>query len=73
MSAFDFSDQEFSDLLAYLANPPIVEVKNTASAASLADQGMSTSTKLMIIALVLVTLVFLLVSLKNNLKSSSKS
>ena len=70
MTAFDFSDQEFSDLLAYLANPPIEEEKNIASATDLADQGMSTSTKLMIIALVLVTLVFMLVSLKNGLKSA---
>jgi mono/diheme cytochrome c family protein len=25
MASFDFSDQEFSDLLAYLANPPVEE------------------------------------------------
>ncbi|MEC7646090.1 MAG: c-type cytochrome [Bacteroidota bacterium] len=70
MTAFDFSDQEFSDLLAYLANPPIQEEKDIASSTDLVDQGMSNSTQLMIIALVLVTLVFMLVSLKNNLKSA---
>ena len=70
MTSFDFSDQEFSDLLAYLANPPIQEATITTANTDLVDQGMSTSTKLMIIALVLVTLVFLLVSLKNNLKSA---
>ena len=70
MTAFDFSDQEFSDLLAYLANPPIQEEKNIASTTDVVDQGMSTSTQFMIIALVLVTLVFMLVSLKNNLKSA---
>ena len=70
MTSFDFSDQEFSDLLAYLANPPIQEEKDIVSSTDLSDQGMSTSTKLMIIALVLVTLVFMLVSLKNNLKSA---
>ena len=70
MTAFDFSDQEFSDLLAYLANPPIQEEKNIASTTDVVDQGMSASTQFMIIALVLVTLVFMLVSLKNNLKSA---
>ena len=70
MTAFDFSDQEFTDLLAYLAAPPVIEEKNISSTNNLADEGMSTSTKLMIIALVLVTLVFLLVSLKNSLKSA---
>ncbi|MDG2286087.1 MAG: c-type cytochrome, partial [Alphaproteobacteria bacterium] len=70
MTSFDFSDQEFSDLLAYLSNPPIQEVTIATANTDLVDQGMSTSTKLMIIALVLVTLVFLLVSLKNNLKSA---
>jgi cytochrome c2 len=69
MTSFDFSDQEFSNLLAYLANPPIKEVIAESNGGTV-DEGMSTSTKLMILALVLVTLVFLLVSLKNNLKSA---
>ena len=71
MASYDFSDQEFSDLLAYLANPPAKEeVVATAASGQIIDDGMSSSTKLMIICLVLVTLVFLLVSLKNSLKSA---
>lgn len=70
MTAFDFSNDEFSDLLAYLANPPEPEVVASKEEGADVNQGMSTSTQLMLIALVLVTLVFLLVSLKNNLKSA---
>ena len=70
MSSFDFSDDEFSNLLAYLANPPVEELLATSSKGIESNQGMSSSTKLMIIALVLVTLVFILVSLKNSLKSA---
>ena len=70
MASYDFSDQEFSDLLAYLAAPPIEEKVVSADEAAIVDQGMSSSTILMIIALVLVTLVFLLVSLKNSLKTA---
>ena len=72
MASYDFSDQEFSDLLAYLANPPVKEEVVATSSAELQDLGMSTSTIFMIIALVLVVIVFLLVSLKNNLKSVLK-
>jgi cytochrome c551/c552 len=71
MTAFDFSDEELTALLGYLANPP---VKDDAVAAGgnavMADQGMSTSTKLMLIALVLLILVFVLSSVKNSLKES---
>ena len=70
MASYDFSDQEFSDLLAYLANPPVEEKVVASSEEGLVDEGMSTSTMLTIIALVLVTLAFLLVSLKNSLKSA---
>lgn len=70
MTAFDFSDEEFSDLLAYLENPPEPEVVASASEALETNQGMSSSTKLMIFALILVILVFLLVSLKNSLKGA---
>jgi len=70
MTSFDFSDDEFSDLLAYLANPPEPEVVASKEEGADVNQGMSTSTQLMLIALVLLTLVFLLVSLKNNLKSA---
>ena len=69
MSAFDFSDQEIDSLLAYLANPPVVEI-SIASLDDSSEQGMSTSTKLMLLALVLVTLVFLLISIKNSLKKN---
>ena len=70
MTAFDFSDDEFSDLLAYLENPPEPEVIASTSNDNVENTKMSSSTKLMIIALILVTLVFLLVSLKNSLKSA---
>ena len=70
MASYDFSDQEFSDLLAYLANPPVKEEVIAESGGVTSNQGMATSTILMIIALVLVTIVFLLVSLKNNLKTA---
>ncbi len=70
MTAFDFSDDEFSDLLAYLENPPEPEVIASASNDNVENSKMSSSTKLMIIALILVTIVFLLVSLKNSLKSA---
>ena len=66
MASYDFSDQEFSDLLAYLANPPVIEEAIATSNNIPIEEGMSTSTKLMIISLVLVTLVYLLVSLKND-------
>ena len=70
MTAFDFSDDEFSDLLAYLENPPEPEVIASSSNDNVENTKMSSSTKLMIIALILVTIVFLLVSLKNSLKSA---
>ncbi len=70
MSSFDFSDQEFSDLLAYLANPPAKEEAISASSESAMDEGMSNSTILLILALVLVTFIFLLVSVKNSLKTA---
>jgi len=70
MSAFDFSDQEIDSLLAYLARPPRIEIATNASLDDASDQGMSTSTKLMLLSLVLVLLVFLLVSIKNSLKKN---
>ena len=70
MTSFDFSDEEFSDLLAYLANPPVEEVVVSSGVQTVENQGMSNSTILMIIALVLVTVVFLLVSVKNSLKTA---
>ncbi len=70
MNSFDFSDDEFSNLLAYLANPPEPEVILAENTGTTSQQGMSTSTKLMIVSLVLVTLVYFLVSLKNSLKTA---
>ena len=70
MPGFDFSDEEFSDLLAYLESPPVEEVVATSSLQTVENQGMSNSTMLMIIALILVTIVFLLVSVKNSLKTA---
>ena len=70
MTSFDFSDEEFSDLLAYLANPPVEEVVVSSAVQTVENQGMSNSTILMIIALVLVIVVFLLVSVKNSLKTA---
>ena len=71
MQSFDFSDQELDSLLAYLANPPVPEAAVAAAEGSAVtvDQGMSTSTFLMIIAVVIVAILYLLVSLKNKLKS----
>jgi len=70
MQSFDFSDQELDSLLAYLANPPVPEVAvAVAEGGAVVDEGMSTSTFLMIIAVVIVAILHLLVSLKNKLKS----
>ena len=70
MPGFDFSDEEFSDLLAYLESPPVDEVVVSSAVQTVENQGMSNSTILMIIALILVTIVFLLVSVKNSLKTA---
>jgi len=52
LSELDSKAKEFSDLLAYLANPPVDEkAVAVASGEVLADDGMSTSTIFMIIAL----------------------
>jgi mono/diheme cytochrome c family protein len=70
MSSFYFSDEEFSDLFAYLANPPIKEEPVLATSEVLEESGMSTSTTIMIVALILLVLVFVLSSVKNSLKES---
>ena len=70
MTSFDFSDDEFTALLDYLANPPVKEEIASNNAQNSVEQGMSFSTKMMIIALILATLVFLLVSVKNSLKTA---
>ena len=70
MTPFDFSDEELTAVLAYIANPPVKENITASSDAVFAEQGMSTSTQLMLIALVLIVLVFMLSSVKNSLKES---
>jgi len=70
MTTFDFSDEELTAVLAYIANPPVKENITASSDAVFAEQGMSTSTQLMLIALVLIVLVFMLSSVKNSLKES---
>ena len=70
MTPFDFSDEELTAVLAYIANPPVKENISASSDNALAEQGMSTSTQLMLIALVLIVLVFMLSSVKNSLKES---
>ena len=72
MSSFYFSDDEFSDLLAYMANPPVEEEPIIAANETVLDNGggMSTSSLIMIYALVLLVLVFVLTSVKNSLKES---
>lgn len=71
MTNFYFSDEEFEALYAYLENPPVEEKAVVAVSSDVPlNDGMETSTKMMLIALVLLTLVFLLVSVKNSLKES---
>ena len=73
MASFDFSDQEFSDLLAYLAAPPVEEIVAT-TGGEVVDNGisigLSMSTILIIVTLILIVIVFLLVSVKNSLKTA---
>ena len=71
MTNFYFSDEDFEALYSYLQNPPIEEVKvDVSGEGAPVDEGMKGSTKLMLIALILLTLVFILTSVKNSLKES---
>ena len=70
MTSFYFSDEDFEALYGYLENPPIEEVKVASATGTTQDEGMQSSTKMMLVALVLLTLVFLLTSIKNSLKES---
>ena len=71
MTNFYFADDEFEALFEYLKNPPVEEVVVESTSEVIAsEEGMSTSTLLMIIALVLLILVYILISLKNQLKPS---
>tara|TARA_A100001037_G_C15144453_1_gene635522 strand:+ start:283 stop:1548 length:1266 start_codon:yes stop_codon:yes gene_type:complete len=74
MQAFDWlSDEEMNGLISFLANPPVNEaliaVADDVSVVQ-EDEGMSVSTQMMLIALALATLLYLLSSVKNSLKSS---
>tara|TARA_Y100001970_G_C14163597_1_gene819975 strand:- start:345 stop:1610 length:1266 start_codon:yes stop_codon:yes gene_type:complete len=74
MQAFDWlSDEEMNGLISFLANPPVNEalivVADDVSVVQ-EDEGMSLSTQMMLIALALATLLYLLSSVKNSLKSS---
>lgn len=71
MTDFYFSDEDMAALLTYLENPPVEEVAVEAAATEgVVEEGMSNSTKMMIVALVLLTLVYILTSVKNSLKES---
>jgi cytochrome c551/c552 len=71
MTNFYFSDEEFEALFGYLENPPVEEapvaIQNTVVAE---EEGLSASTQMMLIALVLLTLIYILTSVKNSLKES---
>ena len=71
MTNFNFSDEDFEALYVYLQNPPVEQVKSAVSAEGAPiEEGMKGSTQLMIIALILLTLIFVLTSVKNSLKES---
>ena len=71
MTNFNFSDEDFEALYVYLQNPPVEQVKvGVATEGASVEEGMKGSTQLMIIALILLTLIFVLTSVKNSLKES---
>ena len=70
MPSYYFEDADFEALFAYLKNPPIVEEVIATDLVVSEDEGIKTSTILMVIALFLLMLVYLLSSLKNKLKES---
>ena len=59
MPSYYFEDADFEALFAYLKNPPIVEEVVTADLVLSEEEGIKTSTILMIIALFLLLLVYL--------------
>jgi len=69
MTAFDFSDEELTSLLDYIANPPVKE-EVLANTGSDENQGMSSSFQLILLFIVLLVVVFMLTSLKNSLKET---
>ena len=70
MTNFYFSDDEFEALFSYLENPPVEEVVVVAQTTVIAEEGIAISTQLMIVALILLTFIFILTSVKNSLKES---
>ena len=71
MTDFYFSNEDFEALYGYLQNPPAEEVKVAAAGEGVTtDEGMKDSTKMMLVALILLILVFVLTSVKNSLKES---
>jgi len=68
MTDFYFEDADMEALLVYLENPPVEVKAATAVEGAVIDEGMKGSTKLMIVTLILLTLVFVLTSVKNSLK-----
>jgi len=70
MTNFYFSDDEFEALFSYLENPPVEEVAVVAQTTVIAEDGIAISTQLMIVALILLTFIFILTSVKNSLKAS---
>jgi len=70
MTNFYFSDDEFEALFSYLENPPVEEAAVVAQTTVTAEEGIAVSTQLMIVALILLTFIFILTSVKNSLKES---
>ena len=70
MTNFYFSDEEFEALFAYLDAPPVEEAVVATQATVVAEEKISTSTQLMIVALILLIFIFVLTSVKNSLKES---
>ena len=70
MTNFYFSDDEFEALFSYLENPPVEEVAVVAQTTVISEEGIAVSTQLMIVALILLTFIFILTSVKNSLKES---
>ena len=70
MTPFYFSDEEFEALFSYLENPPVEE--NIATVTNAIDNESETNkmTSLLLLFFSLLALVFILVSVKNSLKSS---
>ena len=70
MTNFYFSDDEFEALFSYLENPPVEELAVVAQTTVISEDGIAVSTQLMIVALILLTFIFILTSVKNSLKES---